>query len=139
MCSSDLVDNITGPAQAATSSSNTLADSVEKINDKLDKTSNAGRSAGDTLETFGRRMMYLNQISDVVGKMSSEFDALVAPGERFQYSMANLQAIAGVYVSVFISFVSGVKGSSRAAELSGLRPSSRRSVRSATRCFIPKR
>ena len=97
----ELVDNITGPAQAATSSSNTLADSVEKINDKLDKTSNAGRSAGDTLETFGRRMMYLNQISDVVGKMSSEFDALVAPGERFQYSMANLQAIAGVTGETF--------------------------------------
>ena len=46
-------------------------------------------------------MMYLNQISDVVGKITNGFDSMIAPGEKFQYSMANLQAISGVTGETF--------------------------------------
>ena len=73
----ELVDKITGPAQSASSTSRHLTVNVDKVNDKLDKTSNSSKRAGESLETFGRRMMYLNQISDVVGKTTNGCDSMI--------------------------------------------------------------
>lgn len=92
----ELVDKISGPSQAATEAANHLKEAVGKITERLDVLETRSRKTGSALDVFGQRMMYINQISDLVGKMNSEISNVAAPGENFEYAMAELRAIGDV-------------------------------------------
>ena len=92
----ELVDRITGPMRAATETAGRMTDTVRETTETVEGLGRQAQEAGSRLEQFGKGMFFLNEAKEGIDTVASSFSDAIDPGVRFQYAMAQVQAISGV-------------------------------------------
>jgi TP901 family phage tail tape measure protein len=91
----ELVDKMSEPCKAAAAASDATNVQIDKMLGLLNKLERQSDSTGGKLEKFGKGMFLLNQTADAFSQLNSEFQNVIDPGVKFQYAMADMQAITG--------------------------------------------
>lgn len=90
-----LVDDITAPMrsvhEACSGASSAAEETAESINGIHEAVSGMPGSA----EKIGAAAFMFNQVTDAAGRMNGELKNAIAPGEQFQYALAEMSAITG--------------------------------------------
>lgn len=92
----ELVDKLTAPLRSATDTAQKMTDTVEKTTEEVEKLGRQATESAGRLEKFGKGMFFMNEIKDGIDNVTGAFDNAIEPGVRFQYTMAQVQAISGI-------------------------------------------
>lgn len=92
----ELIDRITEPLNKATAAADTATEAVDKVDDVVDNLGKTSQTVSGKLEQLGKGMFFLNQIKEGVDTVRGAFNEAIEPGAKFQYAMAQVQAVAGL-------------------------------------------
>ena len=92
----ELVDKLTAPLRSATDTAQKMTDTVEQTTEEVEKLGRQATESAGNLEKFGKGMFFMNEIKDGIDNITGAFDNAIEPGVRFQYAMAQVQAISGI-------------------------------------------
>lgn len=92
----ELVDKITAPLRTATEAADRMTEQVDDATEAVEGLGKQAQQSGSMLEKFGKGMFFMNEIKDGVDSITESFDNAIEPGIRFQYAMAQVQAISGI-------------------------------------------
>lgn len=92
----ELIDRITEPLRKATEAADTATEAVDKVDDVVDNLGKTSQTVTGKLEQLGKGMFFLNQIKEGVDNIRGAFNEAIEPGAKFQYAMAQVQAVAGL-------------------------------------------
>lgn len=92
----ELVDKLTAPLRSATDTAQKMTDTVEQTTEEVEKLGRQATESAGRLEKFGKGMFFMNEIKDGIDNITGAFDNAIEPGVRFQYAMAQVQAISGI-------------------------------------------
>lgn len=82
--------------RAATETAGRMTDTVRETTETVEGLGRQAQEAGSRLEQFGKGMFFLNEAKEGIDTVASSFSDAIDPGVRFQYAMAQVQAISGV-------------------------------------------
>jgi|GEM_PF-756233 len=92
----DLVDNITSPLNAATEAAEAAASAVNEASNMVDNLGKSSKNIVGGLQDLGKGMFFLNELKEGVDNITNSFQTAIAPGIRFEYSLAQVQAVSGL-------------------------------------------
>lgn len=92
----ELIDKISSPLDKATEAADGATEAVDKVDGAVDNLGKTSDTVSGKLEQLGKGMFLLNQIKEGVDTIRDSFNDAIEPGARFQYAMAQVQAIAGL-------------------------------------------
>lgn len=90
-----LVDDITAPMRSVHEAARDTSEAARDVASGIEDIHEAGSRMPGTAEKIGAAAFVFNQVSDAVGRMNGELKGAIAPGEQFQYSLAEMSAITG--------------------------------------------
>lgn len=91
----ELVDRLSEPMKTAASASNSTTDALKKATEAVKDFFRKSTENMPSFEKFGKGMMYLNQTAEAVQKVTDSYQQFIDPGVRFQYAVADMQALTG--------------------------------------------
>ena len=92
----ELIDKISSPLDKATEAADGATEAVDKVDGAVDNLGKTSDTVSGKLEQLGKGMFLLNQIKEGVDTVRGAFNDAIEPGVKFQYAMAQVQAIAGL-------------------------------------------
>lgn len=92
----ELIDKISSPLDKATEAADGATEAVDKVDGAVDNLGKTSDTVSGKLEQLGKGMFLLNQIKEGVDTVRDSFNDAIEPGVKFQYAMAQVQAIAGL-------------------------------------------
>ena len=92
----ELIDRITAPLDKATEAANSATEAVDKVDEVVENLGKTSETVSGKMEKLGKGMFFLNQIKEGVDNVRGAFNEAIEPGAKFQYAMAQVQAIAGL-------------------------------------------
>lgn len=90
-----LVDDITSPMRSVHEACSGAGKAAEAAAESIDDIHETVSRMPGSAEKIGAAAFMFNQVTDAAGRMNSELKNAIAPGERFQYAMAEMSAITG--------------------------------------------
>lgn len=92
----ELIDKISSPLDKATEAADGATEAVDKVDGAVDNLGKTSDTVSGKLEQLGKGMFLLNQIKEGVDTVRDSFNDAIEPGVKFQYAMAQVQAVAGL-------------------------------------------
>lgn len=90
-----LVDDITSPMRSVHEACSGAGDAAAATADSINGIHETVSRMPSSAEKIGAAAFMFNQVTDAVGRMNGELKGAIAPGEQFQYALAEMSAITG--------------------------------------------
>ena len=91
----ELVDKMTQPLKDTASAAGATNEQIDQLLELLKKVQGQSENTGSSFEKFGKGAFLLNQTAEAVQNLNNEYKQTIDPGIKFQYALADMQAITG--------------------------------------------